>query len=88
AEPFSAAEVRHGPMRIVEPGYSVLGFATSDVAGEDVKAVADQFEVRGAKPFVAGQGGALPMVTGHPALEPFAMLACFYRMVEALALAR
>lgn len=88
AEPFSAAEVRHGPMRIVEPGYSVLGFATSDVAGEDVKAVADQFAARGAKPFVAGQGGALPMVAGHPALEPIAMLASFYRMVEALALAR
>jgi glucosamine--fructose-6-phosphate aminotransferase (isomerizing) len=28
------------------------------------------------------------MVAGHPALEPISMLASFYRMVDALALAR
>ena len=90
AEAFSAAEVRHGPMRIVEPGFPVLGFATSDAAGADVVAVADSFAARGAVTIVAHAGGAgdLPAIAGHPALEPIAMLASFYRLAEALALAR
>ena len=40
AEAFSAAEVRHGPMRIVDDGFPVLAFATSDTAGDDVAAAA------------------------------------------------
>ena len=90
AEPFSAAEVRHGPMRIVEPGFPVLALATSDAAGDDVAAVTETFAGRGAAVLLAraGGGGGLPAVTGHPALEPIAMLASFYRMAESLALAR
>ncbi len=90
AEAFSAAEVRHGPMRIVEPGFPVLAFATSDAAGADVVAVADSFAARGAATLVAHAGGTgpLPAAAGHPALEPIAMLASFYRLAEALSLAR
>ena len=90
AEAFSAAEVRHGPMRIVEPGFPVLGFATSDAAGAGVVAVTDDFAARGAVTLVAQAGGRgdLPAAAGHPALEPIAMLASFYRLAEALALAR
>ena len=90
AEAFSAAEVRHGPMRIVEAGFPILALATSDAAGADVVAVADSFAERGAVTIVA-QAGAnrdLPAVAGHPALEPIALLASFYRLAEALALAR
>ncbi|KQT34635.1 iron dicitrate transport regulator FecR [Sphingomonas sp. Leaf412] len=88
AEPFSAAEVRHGPMRIVGAGFPILGFATSDPAGADVATVAAEFAGRGAMTLLAGRGGILPARTGHPALEPVAMLASFYRMVERLTLAR
>lgn len=88
AEPFSSAEVRHGPMRVIEPGFPVLAFATSDRAGEDVASTAREFAERGATALIAGQGGDLPIVAGHPALEPIAMLATFYGMVERLSLAR
>lgn len=86
AEPFSSAEVRHGPMRVIDKGFPVLAFATSDMAGADVASTAREFGQWGAVPLVAGQGGALPMVTGHPALEPMAMLASFYRLAEQLSL--
>ncbi|MDP1027644.1 SIS domain-containing protein [Sphingomonas sp. KR1UV-12] len=88
AEAFSAAEVRHGPMRIVEPGFPVLGFATSDAAGDDVAAIAAELAARGARVLVAGSGRDLPVRAGHPALEPVAMLASFYGLAEQLARAR
>jgi len=88
AEAFSAAEVRHGPMRIVEAGFPLLGFATSDAAGDDVAAMTAELAARGAVALMAGPGRPLPIRAGHPALEPLAMLAGFYRLVEALALAR
>jgi glucosamine--fructose-6-phosphate aminotransferase (isomerizing) len=86
AEPFSSAEVRHGPMRVIDQGFPVLAFATSDMAGADVAATARDFADWGAVALVAGQGGVLPIVTGHPALEPIAMLASFYRVAEQLSL--
>ena len=86
AEPFSSAEVRHGPMRVIDKGFPVLAFATSDMAGADVASTAREFGQWGAVPLVAGQGGPLPIVSGHPALEPMAMLASFYRLAEHLSL--
>jgi glucosamine--fructose-6-phosphate aminotransferase (isomerizing) len=86
AEPFSSAEVRHGPMRVIGKGFPVLAFATSDMAGADVASTAREFGEWGAVPLVAGQGGMLPIVTGHPAIEPIAMLASFYRLAEQLSL--
>jgi glucosamine--fructose-6-phosphate aminotransferase (isomerizing) len=88
AEPFSSAEVRHGPMRIVGPGFPILGFATSGDAGADVASTARDLAKLGARPLVAGQGGALPVVSAHPALEPIAMLASFYLAVEQLSVLR
>lgn len=88
AEPFSSAEVRHGPMRIVGPGFPILGFATSGEAGADVASTARDFAKLGARVLIAGQGGVLPMVTAHPSLEPIAMLASFYLAVERLSVLR
>jgi glucosamine--fructose-6-phosphate aminotransferase (isomerizing) len=90
AEPFSAAEVRHGPMAIVRDGFPVLALATSDAAGADVVAVADAFAGRGAAVLLAhaGMAGPLPAEAAHPAIEPILMLASFYGLVERLARAR
>nr|WP_231621715.1 SIS domain-containing protein [Sphingomonas sp. 37zxx] len=88
AEPFSSAEVRHGPMAIVGPGFPVIGFANSDVAGDDVRAVAALFAERGATALVANAGdesGPLPALAAHPAIEPILMLASFYGLAEQLA---
>lgn len=87
AEPFSAAEVRHGPMAIVGEGFPVLALATSDAAGDDVMAVADLFADRGATVLAAHAGddrAQLPALDAHPALQPILMLASFYGLAEAL----
>jgi glutamine---fructose-6-phosphate transaminase (isomerizing) len=90
AEAFSAAEVRHGPMAIVAPGFAVLALAGSDRAGDSVLAVAAEFRARGAAVLIADAGGAgdLPACRAHPAIEPMLMIQSFYAMVEALARAR
>ncbi|MAX00458.1 SIS domain-containing protein [Stakelama pacifica] len=92
AEAFSAAEVRHGPMTIVRAGFPVLGFATSDTAGDSVREAAQEFAARDALLRVADPAGngeaALPAIPAHPAIEPILMVQSFYRMVNALALAR
>jgi glucosamine--fructose-6-phosphate aminotransferase (isomerizing) len=87
AEPFSAAEVRHGPMAIVGPGFPVLALATSDAAGDDVMAVVEAFAGRGATVLAAhaDDGRAvLPALAAHPAVQPILMLASFYGLAEAL----
>lgn len=87
AEPFSAAEVRHGPMAIVGEGFPVLALATSDAAGDDVMAVVHTFAARGAVVLAARADDAraiLPALNAHPAVQPILMLASFYGLAEAL----
>jgi glutamine---fructose-6-phosphate transaminase (isomerizing) len=90
AEAFSAAEVRHGPMAIVGPGFPILAFATSDTAGDSVREAATEFAERGARICLADAkaGGSLPGIPGHPAIEPILMVQSFYPMANALSLAR
>lgn len=90
AEAFSSAEVRHGPMTIVGPGFPILAFATSDAAGDGVAAMAEEFRGRGAIVLTARAGGtsSLPAEAMHPALEPILQLASFYGLVERLSRAR
>ncbi len=96
AEAFSAAEVRHGPMAIVGPGFPIIAFATSDSAGDDVRAVAAEFAGRGALVRIADtlavgahlSRDAVPTTPAHPAIEPMLMIQSFYRMAEVLSRAR
>ncbi len=88
AEAFSAAEVRHGPMAIVNSGFPVIAFATSDAAGDGVRAVAAEFGSRGAIVCLAdarADGSQSPAAyAAHPAIEPILMIQSFYRMADAL----
>ncbi|MBI1198592.1 MAG: SIS domain-containing protein [Phenylobacterium sp.] len=88
AEAFSSAEVRHGPMALVGPDFPVLAFASSDPAGDDVRAVADEFRGRGARVAVSDVGGLLPASPVRPMLEPIVQIQGFYRLVNALSIAR
>jgi glucosamine--fructose-6-phosphate aminotransferase (isomerizing) len=92
AEAFSAAEVRHGPMAIVGVGFPVLGFATSDAAGDSVREAAAEFAARGARVSLAdasaGADATLPALIDHPAIEPILMIQSFYHMANALSRAR
>lgn len=90
AEAFSSAEVRHGPMTIVGHGFPILAFATSDEAGEGVRAMVSQFADLGAATALAdaGHSSMLPALRALPSLEPILMIQSFYRFVNALSLAR
>jgi glucosamine--fructose-6-phosphate aminotransferase (isomerizing) len=92
AEAFSSAELRHGPVALVRPGFPVLAFVQHDEARHDVEALAKELAVLGARVFLAGSPvtGALqlPVLDAHPVLQPMLMIQTFYRFVDALALAR
>ena len=92
AEAFSAAELRHGPMALVRRGFPILAFAQHDETREGTEALADELSRVGADVLLAGSDVpgvlALPTLRAHPAIEPLLMIQSFYRLVNALAIAR
>jgi glucosamine--fructose-6-phosphate aminotransferase (isomerizing) len=99
AEAFSAAEVKHGPMALMKPGFPVVLFPPSDEGGEDFEALARDFLGRGARVIMAGVGQphgcpagtlVLPALAGvdHPVLTALATIQSFYRLAAALSAAR
>ena len=91
AEAFSAAEVKHGPMAIVGEGFPVLLFAQQDKTLAGMDSLVEDFRARDAKVFVASESisGSLPVVQGaHPAIAPMLAVQSFYRMANALSIAR
>lgn len=93
AEAFSGAEVKHGPMALVEEGYPMLVFAPRGPAQAGLLALADEMRGRGARVLLAAPAGTpgaeLPLVcSGSEDLDPIAVVQSFYPMVEALARAR
>jgi glucosamine--fructose-6-phosphate aminotransferase (isomerizing) len=74
ADPYSSADFQHGPVALVEPGFTVLAFAPSGLAGDglvelvarlrsehraDVVVVSD-------RPGLAGAGSTIPLPGGVP----------------------
>jgi glucosamine--fructose-6-phosphate aminotransferase (isomerizing) len=93
AEAFSAAEVKHGPMALVDTGFPVLFFTQGDDTMAGTLAVADEFRQRDAHVWIASATdagtGTLPvMPIGHPVCAPLVAIASFYRAANALALRR
>ncbi len=91
AEAYSAAEVKHGPMALVGPGFPVLMFAQPDQTEAGTLALADEFRSRGARVWLASRQpqADLPLATApHPACAPLLLVQSFYRMANALSLAR
>lgn len=95
AEAYSSAEVKHGPMALVGPGFPVLILAQPDGTEAGTLALAEEFRARDAEVWlasrhaVAGAAGLLPVAEApHPACAPLLVVQSFYRMVNALAVAR
>ena len=90
AEAFSAAEVQHGPMALIGPGFPVLAFVPNDESLDGVEAAIQTFRAQGATVIAAGGRGAdrLPVVDCHPMLMPIVQVQSFYRMVDGLAALR
>jgi glucosamine--fructose-6-phosphate aminotransferase (isomerizing) len=89
AEAYSAAEVMHGPVRIVEPGYPLLVLASRDAAEASVAGMADKLAAQGALTFVtsaqASAARTLPFaVSGHELTDALVLIVSFYAFVEAL----
>ena len=93
AEAFSGAEIRHGPMALIEEGYPLLILATRGPAQAGLLQLADDMRGRGARvllaapPDVAGRDLTLP-VAGTPDLDPIVAIQSFYVMAAQLAAAR
>jgi glucosamine--fructose-6-phosphate aminotransferase (isomerizing) len=93
AEAFSSAEVKHGPMALIEEGYPLLVFAPRGPAQAGLLVLASEMRQRGAKVLLAAPlgtpGANLPIVeTAAIDLDPIALIQSFYPMVEQLARAR
>ena len=92
AEAFSAAELRHGPMALVRAGFPIFAFLQNDETREGVEALVHELSAVGADVMVAGSevpgAVALPTLRAHPAIEPLLMIQSFYRLANALAVAR
>ena len=89
AEAYSSAEVKHGPMALVGPGFPVLCFAQPDETEAGTLALAREFRARGAQVWVSSEHGDLPLVrAAHPACAPLLTIQSFYRAINALALRR
>jgi glucosamine--fructose-6-phosphate aminotransferase (isomerizing) len=89
---MSAAELRHGPMALVQAGFPVLLFAQDDGTRDSSVALAAELAASGAAVIVAGcdSPGALvlPTIDADPVVQPILLIQSFYRMVETLARAR
>jgi glucosamine--fructose-6-phosphate aminotransferase (isomerizing) len=92
AEAVSSAEVRHGPMALIRPGFPVLMLTQDDETRDGVESLATELADRRADVMLAGAKVAraliLPTQPANVVLQPMLMVQSFYRMVNALALAR
>jgi glucosamine--fructose-6-phosphate aminotransferase (isomerizing) len=93
AEAFSSAEVRHGPMELIDQDYPLLVFAPRGPEQAGLIQLARDMRARGARVLLAAPDDIaeadLPLaVTDHPALDPIAAILSFYVMAAGLAAAR
>ena len=92
AESFSAAEVLHGPQALLQGDFPALLFAQDDETRAGIEALASDLVARGVVVVLAGAcvSGviALPTIASHSAIEPLLIAQSFYRLANALAVAR
>ncbi|WCM22042.1 SIS domain-containing protein [Paraburkholderia bryophila] len=93
AEAFSSAEVRHGPMELIDRDYPLLVFAPRGPEQAGLLQLARDMRARGANVLLAAPAdvaeATLPLATtAHAALDPIAAILSFYVMAAGLAAAR
>ena len=91
-EAFSAAEVRHGPMALIGPGFPILAFRQADETVAGLDEVLAELVGKGANVLAAGAApsGAviLPTLVAPSVIEPILQIQSFYGAANALSLAR
>lgn len=93
AEAFSGAEIKHGPMALIEEGYPLLIFATRGPTQAGLVALAEEMRGRGARVLLAAPADIasrdlLLPTAAIPDLDPIAAIQAFYMMAARLAEAR
>ena len=97
AEPFSAAELMHGPLALIEREYPVLLLATEDETMREICDLARGLAGKGAHVLIASTAvaalalanTALPLAAPlHPVLDPILHVQAFYPFAAQLAAAR
>ena len=89
AEAYSAAEVLHGPARIVEAGFPILALAARDASEAGVAEICDRLARQGAVAYATTGRVALAKrlpfeATGHPITDGLSLIVSFYAFVEML----
>jgi glucosamine--fructose-6-phosphate aminotransferase (isomerizing) len=93
AEAFSGAEIKHGPMALIEDGYPLLIFATRGPTQASLIELADEMRGRGARVLLAAPSDVssrdltLP-IAPTPDLDPIVAIQAFYVMAAKLSEAR
>ncbi|MES2152741.1 MAG: SIS domain-containing protein [Pseudomonadota bacterium] len=93
AEAFSGAEIKHGPMALIEDGYPLLIFATRGPTQAGLVQLATEMRGRGARVLLAAPADiaerdlTLP-TAATPDLDPIVAVQAFYVMAARLAEAR
>ena len=93
AEAFSGAEIKHGPMALIEDGYPLVIFATRGPAQASLIQLAAEMRGRGARVLLAAPADVaerdltLP-VAATPDLDPIVAIQAFYMMAARLSAAR
>jgi glucosamine--fructose-6-phosphate aminotransferase (isomerizing) len=93
AEAFSGAEIKHGPMALIDDGYPLLIFATRGPAQAGLVKLAEEMRGRGAHVLLAAPADiaernlTLP-VAATPDLDSIVAIQAFYVMAAHLAKAR
>ena len=88
AEAYSAAEILHGPVAVVDPSFATLFFDTGDASQSSLDLAEEKLLAKGATVFrvsvLNGWNVAEGMRAGHPLMEPVLHAISFYGFVEAL----
>ncbi len=93
AEAFSGAEIKHGPMALIEDGYPLMIFATRGPTQAGLLQLAREMRERGARVLLAAPADVaerdltLP-TAATPDLDPIVAIQAFYVMAAKLAAAR
>ena len=92
AEAFSSAEVRHGPMALMQGGLPVLLLSQDDETLQGVEALAQELSAGGVNILMAGSPlsgvRTLPIILAPAAIAPLLLVQTFYRWAATLAVAR
>jgi glucosamine--fructose-6-phosphate aminotransferase (isomerizing) len=98
AEPFSSAEVMHGPFALIQKAFPVLQFVQDDATLPGSLALVDKMSQLGSNVLLAMPEGLATVPAGvhtlplpqtlHGTLDPLVAIVAFYGMVEKLALLR